>query len=296
MMRWSLAIQGIELLDRSRELRFRDQHADLLLRVLDVGSARTIVELGCGPGAFARALARWLGQNVQIVGIDLDPRFLHHARCRASDDRLPNVHFVEGDALSLPLRDDSVDACLSYTVIEHLPNEQFIREQARVCRPGGRVIAMLTLPEKSLTSLPDGWPPRTARERELWDQLRDVFESAEALLAVGRHWPDPAELPRVFEEMGLTNVRVDALALPVVADDARLTAEQQAQIVETDLRISLERIAMAGRALEAPLNAEVDELRQLVTARFAKRLEAAERGQRVWDYSISFVLAVSGQR
>jgi hypothetical protein len=40
----------------------------------------------------------------------------------------------------------------------------------------------------------------------------------------------------------------------------------------------------------------MDELGDLVKARFAKRLDAAKRGERIWDYSVSFVLVVSGQR
>jgi SAM-dependent methyltransferase len=147
--------------------------------------------------------------------------------------------------LSLPLRDDSVDACLSYTVIEHLPNEQFLGEQARVCRRGGRVIAMVTLPDKSLASMPEGWPAMSPDERRLWEAVRGAFEAANDIRGVGGHWPDPAGLPRLFEKLGLTGVRVDALALPVVADDARLTPEQRTRVIDADLRIALERIEMA---------------------------------------------------
>jgi ubiquinone/menaquinone biosynthesis C-methylase UbiE len=292
-MDWSKAIQGVDLLDRSREMRFRDDQVQLLLRVFDLGSARTIAELGCGPGALARALGRWLGPNVRIVGVDLDANFVRHAQRRAAEDRLPHVRFVQGDVLRLPLRTGSVDACLSYTVIEHLPNGPFLKEQARVTRGGGRVIAMMTLPEKSLVSMPEGWPTMTAREREIWDRTRKPFERAEATRGVGRHWPDPAGLPRLFEEIGLTNVRVDALALPAVPDDARLTAEQRRRMIEADLRMALERIEMAAQLLGSAH--ELDELRGLAEARFAKRLDAAERGEHVWDYSVSFVLAVSGQ-
>jgi len=295
MTSWSSAIQGVELLDRSRELRFRDENADSVLRVLDISSGKTIVEPGCGPGALARAIARWLGKDVHIVGIDLDPEFVHYARHRATAERLPNLEFIRGDALCLPLRSASVDACLSYTVIEHVQNEPFIREQARVCRSGGRVIAMLTLPETSLMSMPEGWPAMTARERELWGRSREAFESAEARRRVGSYWPDPAGLPKLFEESGLTGIRVDALALPVVADDARLTVEQRMQILEADLRIALERVEMVERIRDALSSNELNELRHLVMERFTKRMEAARRDERIWDYSITFVLIVSGQ-
>jgi ubiquinone/menaquinone biosynthesis C-methylase UbiE len=294
-MDWSKTIQGVDLLDRSREMRFRDDHAQLLLRVLDIGSARMIAELGCGPGALARALGRWLGPSARILGVDRDSSFVRHAQRRAAEDRLPHVRFAQGDALRLPLRSGSVDACLSYTVIEHLPNEPFLREQARVTRGRGRVIAMMTLPEKSLVSMPEGWPAMTAREREIWDGMREPFERAEVARSVGRHWPDPADLPRLFEEIGLKDVRVDALALPAVPDDARLTAALRRRMIEAELRMALERIEMAAELLGPAHGIELDELRTLVEARFATRLDAAERGEHIWDYSVSFVLIVSGQ-
>jgi len=295
MMDWSTSIQGIDLLDRSREMRFSDDYAPLILRILDVGPARTIAELGCGPGALARALGRWLGPDVRIVGIDLDQRFVGHAHRTALQDRLPHVRFLQGDVLRLPLRSDCVDVCLSYTVIEHVPNEPFLIEQARVCRRGGRVITMVTLPEKSLVSMSEGWPPMTPRERELWDQTRGAFEAAESARGVGRFWPDPAVLPTLFEQTGLKNVRVDALALPVVPDDARLTERQRVQMIEADRRMAVERIEMAAQLLGSAHGGELDELRQLVEARFARRLKASFKGQRVWDYSVPFVLVVSGE-
>jgi len=295
-MNWSTTIQGIETLDRSRELRFRDDHADLLLRVLDIRSARTIGEIGCGPGALSRALARWLGPGVRIAAIDLDRRFVGHAAATASEASLESVEVLQGDALSLPLRSDSLDVCLSYTVIEHLPHESFLREQRRVCRRGGRVITMMALPEKSLASIPDGWPPMTANERELWEHIRAAFQPKEAARGVGAHWPDPAGLPKTFEQIGLTSVRVDALALPVVPDDARLTAKQQIEIIEADRAITLERIDMAETILGGARAPELSKLRELVEVRFGKRLHTAESGEHVWDYTVSFVLVVSGQR
>ena len=112
---------------------------------------------------------------------------------------------------------------------------------------------------------------------------------------MGRYWPDPAVLPTLFEQAGLKNVRVDALALPVVPDDARLTERHRIEMIEADRRMTVERIEMAANLLGPAHGGELDELRQLVEARFAKRLEAVFKGQRAWDYSVSFVLVVNGE-
>lgn len=60
---------------------------------------------------------------------------------------LENVQYYVGDALKLPFEDNSVDACISHTVIEHIPNQEFLLEQKRVCRSKGRVSVMFARPE-----------------------------------------------------------------------------------------------------------------------------------------------------
>ena len=65
-------------------------------------------------------------------------------------------------------------------------------EQARICRRGGRVIAMMTLPEKSLTSMPGGWPATTERAGALGSRRGRACRRRQR--GVGSHWPSPAGL------------------------------------------------------------------------------------------------------
>lgn len=51
-----------------------------------------------------------------------------------------------------------MDVCLSHTVIEHVPNREFLLEQKRVCRPGGRVRVMYSRPDKSIKIEPELLP------------------------------------------------------------------------------------------------------------------------------------------
>ena len=64
-----------------------------------------VVEVGCGPGPVARALAAWPGVG-EAVGVDPSPVFIAKAREFGAD--LPNLTFVEGDARALPLEDGAV--------------------------------------------------------------------------------------------------------------------------------------------------------------------------------------------
>ena len=99
---------------------------------LEVGSLGPICDLGCGPGQIARYLHR---QGVDTLGVDLSPRMVAEAR------RLnPDIHFHQGNMLSLPDADDSWGGIAAFYCILHIPREQIIdalRELKRVLKPGG---------------------------------------------------------------------------------------------------------------------------------------------------------------
>jgi SAM-dependent methyltransferase len=56
---------------------------------------------------------------------------------------LDNLFFAAIDALDIPLRDESVDIVYGFAFVHHLTDlDQFLREVARVLRPGGRAVFM----------------------------------------------------------------------------------------------------------------------------------------------------------
>ena len=68
-----------------------------------VGNARVIVDVGCGVGAFSKALAR---QGLLVVALDIEERLLREIEN-------PYIEEVCTDAHLLPLRDGSADRVLS---------------------------------------------------------------------------------------------------------------------------------------------------------------------------------------
>lgn len=292
---WSSTCQGILTLDLSRDLRFCEDRKDCVLRRLGLQSGMTVVDLGCGPGALTRKLARWLGPTSSVIGIDRDTAFLAYARRKGQAQGLPHLRFWAGDVLALPLAAQSVEACTSHTVIEHVPNRAFLQEQHRVCRPGGPVSVMISLGDKAIISKPPEVPPRSAREQELWMPLQRAFEAGNAQHIGRTYWVGVDGLPRVFHEVGFTEVQVDALTLPVVVDDARHSQAEQRAMVEAERQVTLEWLEM-GRHLvsEALSPAQVEELRRLIEQRYAERLRLVEQQSALWDYQIYVVLVVRG--
>jgi len=102
--------------------------------------AGTVVDVGGGPGYFARAFtdAGW-----NYVGVEPDPSEMHAAeQVRVAGPG----SFVRASGMALPFADGSVDVCLSSNVAEHVARPwQLGEEMLRVTRPGGLAILSYTV-------------------------------------------------------------------------------------------------------------------------------------------------------
>jgi len=104
-----------------------------------VADRQRVVDVGCGFGGTIADLNR-RHTGVDLVGLNLDQRQLARAVSIAAPEPGNRVRFVVGDACALPLADASVDVVLAVEAIFHFRDRlAFLREAARVLRPGGQV-------------------------------------------------------------------------------------------------------------------------------------------------------------
>ena len=124
-----------------RDHLFRDDTMKIVAALWPSGIPRSgsnLLEIGCGPGFYARRLAEY-SQRLTVTGIDRSARQLRSARTLAASQRLDNCTFEEDDARAITRPDNSVDAVVvSRLFIILLERKQVISEIHRVLRPGGR--------------------------------------------------------------------------------------------------------------------------------------------------------------
>jgi SAM-dependent methyltransferase len=109
-----------------------------LLDMVPAGAEGRWLEVACGTGVVARALAPHVDE---VVGIDLTEAMLEVARREARAAGLENVRFETGDATALELPGASFDGALTRFSLHHIPAPgRVIAELARVVLPGAWVI------------------------------------------------------------------------------------------------------------------------------------------------------------
>jgi ubiquinone biosynthesis O-methyltransferase len=110
---------------------------DLVAELVGRLDGRCVLDVGCGDGALAEALAR---AGAQVTGIDADPHMLAAARERLAAARL-EAALLQADAQAQPFGDARFDVVVAVTVLclLHQP-ERALAEMARVLKPGGRLV------------------------------------------------------------------------------------------------------------------------------------------------------------
>jgi 2-polyprenyl-6-hydroxyphenyl methylase/3-demethylubiquinone-9 3-methyltransferase len=97
-----------------------------------IGPAARVLDIGCGGGFLANALAR---EGHVVTGVDASAESLEVAR---RHDATKTVRYDLGDALALPYGDAAFDVVCAMDFLEHVEQPaRVVAEAARVLRPGG---------------------------------------------------------------------------------------------------------------------------------------------------------------
>ncbi|MGH2557588.1 MAG: methyltransferase domain-containing protein [Thermomicrobiales bacterium] len=99
-----------------------------------------VLDVGCGAGDDARALAQLVAPTGQVIGVDASLTMVEEARRRGDGLDLPLAYHT-GDAHRLDFADGTCDGARADRVFQHLDDpERALAELIRVTKPGGRIV------------------------------------------------------------------------------------------------------------------------------------------------------------
>src|SRR5579872_6426841 len=113
---------------------------EIQLKCLRLREGDHVLDVGCGIGIQAQAMAKHVGANGRVVGTDLSHLMIEIANSRACASNLP-VEFFAADALSQPFPDRSFNGIRTERVLMYIKDTPAVlREFKRLLKPGGRVV------------------------------------------------------------------------------------------------------------------------------------------------------------
>jgi ubiquinone/menaquinone biosynthesis C-methylase UbiE len=174
----------------------------LMLRHLALPAKAMVLDVGCGTGYPALEILRKMDDQGRIIAIDASSPMLDEARAKAGPLSGKRIFFRSENAIPrLSFADDVYDLVVCNAGLQEFDDpESAIRDFARVCKPGGRVIVTL---------------PLAGTYEEFFDIFREVLikqdrgDAIDRLDAYLTRYPPVEQAQAWFEDAGLTDVKAE---------------------------------------------------------------------------------------
>jgi SAM-dependent methyltransferase len=175
-------------------LPYFQDYKEKSFQLLNLSNGSRILEIGCGLGQDAIAIARMTGERSSVVAVDSSRKMIE-AACK-SPVKIDSIRFCLADACNLPFCDGAFDGARADRVFQHIsdPKKAFA-EMVRTVGANGRVVVYE--PDWGTFIISPG-------QKEVCRTMTQLFGDTFPSGWIGR------QLPGLFREEGLEKIHIEA--------------------------------------------------------------------------------------
>jgi ubiquinone/menaquinone biosynthesis C-methylase UbiE len=198
---------------------------NLQLKLLGIKRGDHLLDIGCGIGTQARAMAARVGTEGKVTGTDISHTMIEIAKSRTASLNIP-IEFFVCDALTQPFPNHSFNCIRAERVLMYIKDiPALFTEIKRLLQPGGKFIVfdfdwdamVIAHPDKTLT-------------RKIVRYISDSFPSGR----IG------SELYRRFKQTGFKNVKVQPFSYSGESDTGHIGFDLTKRICDGALQTGIE--------------------------------------------------------
>lgn len=116
----------------------KTNRAAVIVQHLDLQPGMAVIDIGCGPGRVTIPVARQVGQQGEVVAMDIQAGMLRRAEEKAQAANLSNIRFLRAGVGDGKLGRNQFDRALMVTVLGEIPDrEAALKEVFEALKPGG---------------------------------------------------------------------------------------------------------------------------------------------------------------
>lgn len=125
-----------------RASRQQEEDCELLLRELRLKPGMTVCDMGCGNGFYALKMAKLVGEQGQVLAVDIQPEMLRLLQARAEEQQVDNVKQILSTVVDPKLPEGKVDLILCVDVYHEFSHPEHMLQAMRKSLAPDGVIAL----------------------------------------------------------------------------------------------------------------------------------------------------------
>ncbi len=166
---------------------FIKEYKQVSYEVLDLKEGYNVLDLGSGLGDDVIAVARMVGLNGKVIGVDINEKAIESSKEKVKDLDLP-IEFHLGNGENIEFESNFFDCVRSDRTFQHIMNpDKALKELIRVTKKGGRICITDTdwgslgfdsekreTTRKVITYLTDKYSNNGLMGRQLWRRIKEA--------------------------------------------------------------------------------------------------------------------------